>query len=191
MGFIIGIWSGLLQAWIHLGTRIFPPVIHPMMVHFPIVLLYGSLLTSLLSYFWRVPDRFFDRASFWLLVLGLIAGVWTAATGVLSESFVKWTPTTLALLGEHQALAVITGVFTVLALASRLVARYPRSSRISHAWSLNGSGRGRQSGLAFVFLVAAVVMITMTASIGGTMVYQYGVGVHGVSFHNPPWLTHP
>lgn len=190
MGFIIGIWSGLLQGWIHLGTGIFPPVIHPMMVHFPIVLLYGTLLTTILGYLWPMPDRFFDRASFWLLVLALIAGIWTAATGVLSESFVKWTPTTLALLTRHQTFAVLTGVLVILALVSRLMARYPRNARNHRAWSLNGSGRGKPSGLSFVFLVAAIAMITMTASIGGTMVYQYGVGVHGVSFHEPSWLRH-
>lgn len=187
----MALWQGILGLWIKIGTHLFPPIIHPMMVHFPIVLLWGSLFTTVLGFFWRAPDRFFDRSSFWLLVLGLIAGIWTAATGVISEQFVKWTPTTSALLSTHQTYAVLTGLFTILALVSRLLARYPRARDTQgRAWSLNSSGRGRQTILSFVFLVAAVVMVTMTASVGGTMVYQYGVGIHGVTFHQPANLTH-
>ncbi len=187
----MALWGAILHLWISIGTRIFPPVIHPMMVHFPIALLYGSLLTSLLGLAWRVPDRFFDRASFWLLALALIAGTVTAATGVLSEQFVKWKPITIALLSTHQAYAVITGLFTILAIVSRLLGKYPRRADTHRAWSLGRSGRGRQTALSFVFTTAAVVMVTMTASLGGTMVYQYGVGIHGVSFrafghHTPP-----
>lgn len=154
-----------------------------MLVHFPIVLLWGSLLTGLTGLIWRLPDRFFDRSSFWLQVLGLIAGTVAAATGVLSEQWVHWTPATRTLLSTHQAYAVLTGVFTVLAIASRLVARYPRaSSQGRRSWALGRSGRGRQTVLSTVFSIAAVVMVTMTASIGGTMVYQYGVGVHGLLY---------
>lgn len=185
----MAIWNGFLQLWIHIGLHLFPPVIHPMMVHFPIVLLYGSLFTSVLGLIWK-RDRFFDRASFWLLGLGLIAGVVTAATGVLSEQYVKWTPVTSTLLSTHQAYAVLTGLFVMLALASRLVARYPRNASLTHNWSLAQSGRGRQTLFSWVFLVAAVILVTMTASIGGTMVYHYGVGVHGLLFHTPSLLHH-
>lgn len=190
MRFIFSLWDGFLHLWIQIGTRIFPPVIHPMLVHFPIVLLYGSALTGIMGLLWRTPDRFFDRSSFWLLVLGLIAGIVASAAGVISEQFVKWTPTTSALLSAHQAYAVLTGLFTILALISRIIARYPRGSESSRrGWSLGKSGRGRQTLLSMIFSIAAVVMITMGASIGGTMVYQYGVGVHGVSFRTPPWLS--
>lgn len=189
MGIVFGIWNSLLGFWINIGLRLFPPVIHPMLVHFPIVLLWGSLLLSLLSLVWRTPDRFLDRSSFWLLVLGLVAGIVAAATGVLSEQYVKWTPATSALLGTHQAYAVLTGVFTILAIISRLIARYSRNSPTDRPWSLNRSGRGRTTGLSLIFLAVAVVMVTMTASIGGTMVYQYGVGIHGVSYRTPPQLA--
>ena len=157
-----------------------------MLVHFPIVLLYGSLLASLFGLFWR--DRFFDRASFWLLVLGLMAGVAAAAAGVISEQYVPWTPATSALLGQHQADAVLTGFFTILALVARLWARYPGT--LNTRWSVARTGRGRPTILSLIFLVGAVVMVTLTASVGGTMVYQYGVGVHGVLYRTPPGVSH-
>ncbi|PSR20153.1 MAG: hypothetical protein C7B45_16280 [Sulfobacillus acidophilus] len=190
MRIIFSLWASILHLWIQIGTPIFPPVIHPMLVHFPIVLLYGSVLTGLLGLLWRTPDRFFDRSSFWLLVLGLIAGIVASAAGVISEQFVKWTPTTIALLSAHQTYAVLTGLFTILALISRIIARYPRTSQSRRAWSLASTGRGRQTLLSMIFSIAAVVMITMGASLGGTMVYQYGVGIHGVSYHTPAWLSH-
>jgi uncharacterized membrane protein len=182
MGLILHLWASILGVWIAIGTHIFPPTIHPMLVHFPIVLLYGSLLCSILSFLWPLPDRFFDRASFWLLVLGIIAGVVAAAAGVISEQFVHWTPQTLKLLSAHQRDAVITGLFALISLGLRLTARYPRSRSSPTAWSLAHTRRGRQTWLSFLFLVAAVAMVTTTAALGGTMVYQYGVGVHGLLF---------
>jgi uncharacterized membrane protein len=189
LGVIFSLWGSILRTWISIGTRIFPPVIHPMLVHFPIVLLWGSLLTGLLGLMWRSHDRFLDRTSFWLLVLGLLAGIAAAAAGVISEQYVNWTPTTRALLSTHQAYAVLTGLFTMLAIASRLLGRYPRQMESRRAWQLGRSGRGRQTILSLIFSLAAVVMITMTASIGGTMVYQYGVGVHGLTFQNYHYPT--
>lgn len=185
MGIIRAIWAGILGTWIHIGERLFPPTIHPMLVHFPIVMLYLALVSDLLGRLKRSSDRFFDRASFWLLVLGFLGGVAAAAAGVISEQYVKWTPTTQALLGAHQRDAVLTGLLALLALASRLMARYPYSSRGRQQWSVVWTGRGRSSSLATVLLLATVIMVTWTASIGGTMVYQYGVGIKHVTFRSP------
>ncbi len=188
MGFIRSIYSALLGEWIHIGVRIFPPTIHPMLVHFPIVLLYLALLSDILSRFIESPERFFDRSSFWLILLGLVAGVCAAAGGVISEQFVKWTPVTFRLLGAHQRDAVLTGLLVIAALVARLAAKYPerRGARgQTRGWSLARTGRGRTSIIATILLAGAVAMITTTAALGGTMVYQYGVGIHHVSFHSP------
>jgi hypothetical protein len=77
----------------------------------------------------------------------------------------------------------------MLAIASRLLGRYPRQMESRRAWQLGRSGRGRQTILSLIFSLAAVVMITLTASLGGTMVYQYGVGVHGLTFQNYHYPT--
>lgn len=183
----MSLYQDLLNFWIRIGIHLFPPVIHPMMVHFPIALLYASLATTVLGFVWPLPDRFFERVSFWLLVAGFLAGVVTAAMGVISEQFVHWNATTYALLGTHQRDAVLTGILCLIALALRIGARYPRAEA-RQGWSLAQSGRGRSSVLAGIFLALAVVMITVTASVGGTMVYQYGAGVHGIGFREPAAL---
>jgi len=187
MGIIIGVWSWILTTWIHIGEKFLPPTIHPMLVHFPIALLYLCLFIDLLGRIVQPQDRFYDRVSFWLLILGFLAGVAAAAGGVISEQYVRWTPTTAALLATHQLDAVLTGLLVLLALGARLVARYhdagPRTSRGSYNWSAWGTGRGRPTALSLLLLVGAVVMISITGSIGGTMVYHYGVGIRGVTFH--------
>ena len=189
MGAIRSLYSSLLGFWIHIGERIFPPTIHPMLVHFPIALLYLALLADVLSRLFRPEDHFFDRTSFWLLILGLLGGVAAAAGGVISEQFVRWTPVTVSLLSAHQRDAVLTGVLGLSTLGARFLARYPSSRSSSRgpirAWSFARTGRGRASWLATLLLIAAVAMITLTASIGGTMVYQYGVGIHHVTFRSP------
>ena len=184
MSFIIGIWSAILKVWISIGLSIFPSTIHPMVVHFVIALFYVALFADIVSRFVRQPDHFWDQASFWLLVLAFIAGVVTAATGVIAEQYVKWSPTTLRLLTLHQMYAVLSGVLALSALGARLIARYSRSSS-RRGWSFAKTGRGRSTGLSLLLLVATVIMVSMTGSVGGTMVFQYGVGVHHVTFRSP------
>ena len=186
MHFLIGIWSAFLQTWIHIGIHIFPHTIHPMVVHFPIALLYLALAVDVLGKFVKTPERFLDRASFWLTILGFIAGAVAAAMGVISEQFVKWNHTTITILAAHQRDAVLTGVFAFLAILARLIARYSYAPRASGPhWSFVGSGRGRSTGLSTLFLFLAVIMITLTGTLGGTMVYHYGVGIRHVSYTNP------
>ncbi len=189
MNFITGIWSAFLGAWIRFGIHVFPHTIHPMTVHFPIALLYLALAIDIMGLFIKAPDRFFDRASFWLTILGFIAGAVAAAMGVISEQFVRWNATTSVILAAHQRDAVLTGVFAVLAIGLRFYSRYPAHEQASSSirtapWSFWGTGRGRSTPLSTLFLLLAVIMVTWTGSLGGTMVYHYGVGIRHVSYVN-------
>ncbi|WP_053960031.1 DUF2231 domain-containing protein [Sulfobacillus thermosulfidooxidans] len=186
MHFIAGLWNAFLGTWIRIGIHLFPHTIHPMVVHFPIALLYLALAIDILGKFVKTPDRFFDRASFWLTILGFIAGAIAAAMGVISEQFVRWNATTSVLLSAHQRDAVLTGIFALLAIMVRLFSRYPAPTMgRNQAWSFWNTGRGRSNGLSTLFLLLAVIMITWTGSLGGTMVYHYGVGIRHVTYKNP------
>jgi uncharacterized membrane protein len=187
MHFIIGLWSAFLQTWIHIGIHLFPHTIHPMTVHFPIALLYLALAIDILSRFMKVPDRFLDRSSFWLTILGFLAGAVAAAMGVISEQFVRWNATTSVMLAAHQRDAVLTGIFAVLAVGARFYSRYPQTAgpvSRSQPWSFWSTGRGRSTVLSTAFLFLAVIMVTWTGALGGTMVYHYGVGIRHVSYVN-------
>ncbi len=179
MGFVKGLWNGLLSAWIAIGTHLFPHTIHPMLVHFPIVLLYLALLVEIIQFATKNRrDRFFDRASFWILTLSLFALVATALAGILAEQYVQFTATTTAMLSAHQRDAVLTGVFALAAWVVRFVSKYPvrEVKGREQGWSLFRTGRGRSSLLATILLLGAVIMVSITGSLGGSMVYHYGVG---------------
>ena len=167
---------GLLVAL----AKILPPTIHPMVVHFPIALIYLTLLVELVM--WAGPPdptHFFARASFWLLTLSCIAMIGAMFAGLISEQTIKLTPQTAQLLSAHQHDAMLTGLFAGAAWLLRIAGRFPRSQRAT-AWSLMGSGRGRPSPLATVLVLGSVIFISITGSLGGSMVYNHGLGVHAL-----------
>ncbi len=177
--------QSLVTTWLRIGTAIFPPTIHPMVVHFPIALLYLTLLIEIIGYLVPRHDRFYDRAGFWALTLSLFAIVGAAAAGMISEQFVKWTPATTPILYAHQRDAVLTGVFALGAWIVRWFVRFPKTSRQESLWSIFGTGRGRQSLLDTVLVIAAVIMVSITGTLGGSMVYNHGVGIAHVSRVKP------
>ncbi len=160
-------------------ARRLPPTIHPMILHFPIVLLYLTAAISLADLWMggRDRDRFLQRCSFWSLTLACAAIVVTMAFGLLSEQWVHWTPATRAILSSHQHWAMLTGLSAGAAWLLRVSARF----RERQPWSALGSSRGRNTGLATLCVVIAAVCVTVTAHLGGNMVYTHGVGVSGVT----------
>ncbi len=177
--------QSLVTMWLRFGTAIFPPTIHPMIVHFPIALLYLTLLIEIIGFLIPRQDRFFDRAGFWALTLSLLAIVSAAAAGMISEQFVKWTPATLPILYAHQRDAVLTGVFALGAWFVRWFAHFPTVGRQQSLWSIWHTGRGRQSLLDTILVIAAVIMVSLTGTLGGSMVYNHGVGVSHVTRIKP------
>lgn len=159
-----------------------------MVVHFPIALLFLTAVVDLLGYLNDDRDHFFARASFWLLTASLFALVGAAVAGVISEQSVKFTPTTAAMLSAHQHDAVFTGL---LASAAWLVRLFRRYSKKSPGWSVLGTRRGRPGFLATLLTIGAVIMVSITGSLGGSMVYNHGIGILGVtrSVHHVPTST--
>lgn len=171
----MGIYTALMGAWIRFGTSVFPRTIHPMVLHFPIVLLYLAVLVEVMRYVMgKAHDSFYQRAGFWVLTLSLFAIAGAAATGILSEQYVRFTPQTEAILSAHQRDAVLTGVFAIAAWIVRVFTRFHGERR--DRWSLFKTGRGRSTVLSSLLVLAAMIMVSITGSLGGTMVYHYGVG---------------
>lgn len=162
----------LLIAWL---ARMFPPTIHPMVVHFPIALLYITSLAEFLALITRSArrDRFLDRASFWLLTLSGAAIVAAGAAGVISEQSVHLTPTTAAMLSAHQRDAVLTGLFALMGWLAQAFTFF----RDTRAWSILGSGRGRVTFVSMVLVWAATFMVSVTGTVGGSMVYNHCLGI--------------
>jgi len=158
-------------------ARILPPTIHPMVVHFPIAMLYITLVVDVIGWVaYPDRDRFYARAGFWLLTGSCAAIIAAMVAGVISEQSIHLTPTTAAMLSQHQHYAILTGLFAGAAWILRLLTAYGRRS--GEGWSVLGSGRGRQSLLATACVLGAVVFVSLTGSVGGSMVYNHGLGVH-------------
>ncbi len=120
--------GSLIRAVVQLGVRVLPPTIHPMVVHVPIALLYGTAGAEALALVTRSGDRdrFWDRAAFWLLTLSGAALVAAGAAGVISEYSVRLTHTTARLLAAHQRDATLTGLFALLSSGSSSGPGFPR-----------------------------------------------------------------
>jgi uncharacterized membrane protein len=158
-------------------ARLVPPTIHPMVLHFPIVLLYLTACVDLAALVLPDHDRFLQRVGFWTLTLAAAATIAAMAAGVVSEQSVRLTPPYSALLETHQHFAMLTGLCEGGAWLVRLGSPFSAAQ----GWTVLGRGRGRGTWASTALVVAAAVCVTLTASIGGRLVYDGGAGVLGVT----------
>lgn len=135
--------------------------LHPILVHFPIALLFVSVLFDLLST--GLSRDSFREGALWLLGLGLTGGIAAALAGGMAEDAAEKAGIAESLIERHEALAQATLVIMAVLLLSRLLLR----NRFSpHSFA--------------VYLVAAAVgLLTLIATghTGGDLVYKHGAGV--------------
>jgi uncharacterized membrane protein len=135
--------------------------LHPMLVHFPIALLFTSVLFDAAGT-WFTRENFRDGA-LWLLILGLLGGVAAAIAGDWAEEAAEKAGMAESMIETHETLAFVTlGIFGVL-LLGRLVLRnqFTRKTMVPY------------------FLIAAIGLGTLSATghYGGDLVYEHGAGV--------------
>lgn len=136
--------------------------LHPMLVHFPIALLFVSVLFDVTStVFTRESLR---EGAFWLLGLGFLGGIAAAIAGGQAEGAAEKAGVAEALIETHETLAYLTlGMMAVLLLYRLLL-------------------RNRFTTRAFAtYLVAAafgLVAVSATGHTGGNLVYEHGAGVN-------------
>ena len=135
--------------------------LHPMFVHFPIALLFTSVLFDAAGA-WFKRDSFRDGA-LWLLILGLLGGVAAAIAGTWAEEAAEKAGIAESMIETHETLAFVTlGIFGAL-LLGRLMMRNQLT----------------QKTLVPYFLIAAIGLGTLSATghYGGDLVYEQGAGV--------------
>jgi uncharacterized membrane protein len=134
--------------------------IHPLVVHFPIALLFAAVLMYWLGFLARRESWLWT--GLWTLVLGTLGAAVAVATGLYSAPGVMLAPSVkVALLVYHKrmmiAVLVLSAALTVWAVAARPM-----------------PARGRGAFLALLLLAAA--LIAKGADYGGRMVYDYNAG---------------
>lgn len=142
--------------------------LHPLIVTFPIAFLTGVLATDVI--YWLVGDPFWARASFWLLIGGLVTGLLAAATGM--ADFLR-----IDRVREHSAgWAHMVG--NVAALTLSAVNLWLR-------WN-NQTGAILPTGIIISLFVAT--LLGVTGWYGAELIYRHKVAVIGYGPKGRPHL---
>ncbi len=140
--------------------------IHPILVQFPVAFLVGALLSD--AVFWLNSDVFWARASFWLIVGGLVGGLAAALTGMLD--FLRIQRVRKRTAGwAHLILNVSALVLTIVNLLLRL--NNPVSPILP--WGL-------------ILSVVVATLLGVSGWYGGELVYRHKVSVIGNGSPNYP-----
>ncbi len=135
--------------------------LHPILVHFPIALLFVSVFFDLLGA--TLSRDSFREGALWLLGLGLTGGIAAAIAGGLAEETAEKAGIAESLIETHETWAQVTLVIMAILLLSRLLLRNRFSTRTFAAY----------------LAVATVGLLTLIATghTGGDLVYKHGAGV--------------
>jgi uncharacterized membrane protein len=134
------------------------PLLHPILVHFPIALLFVSVFLDWAGYWLRQPNL--TRAGFYTLVLGALGAGLAALSGpdgVIGDATVE------SLFVTHQNFALITVSVAVALTAIRFLAA--------------DGIRGRWALLYLACTVVLLAAVSLTGYYGGELTYHQGVGV--------------
>jgi len=136
--------------------------VHPMFVHYPIALWTTSVITDVIFYFNRNPSLVL--ISKFLIAAGIVGAVLSAIPGLID-----WT-------GISEPVAKTTGtrhlVLNVLALVLFCVSLYLRMKNYGAPLA------GFHLKIPFAVSVIGWILMAISASLGGKLVYEHRMGVN-------------
>lgn len=149
------------------------PILHPVMVHFPIAFL---LLAGLTALAWLVlGTRFWRNVTLILLIAGFVGGLGAYFTGEAAEEFGEGNPRVEQLEKQHESSALLTLVSAGLALF--VLAAYTGASRhMSSSHDSNAKDMPMVRVVVAVLAIASAVLVTRTGHLGGIMVWGQPAG---------------
>jgi uncharacterized membrane protein len=136
---------------------------HPMIVHFPIALITIGFVADISSLFFK-DEKCLSKTGFYMMVAGALAAVAAWGTGQLFTN----EPTQGAIVEifeKHETGAFITMILIVIGAAFRIWLVIKNREETQLKWIV----------MAVYFLAFAAV--TFTGFMGGTMVYNYMMGL--------------
>lgn len=146
------------------------PVLHPVLVHFPIAFLLLAALAAVAWLGWGT--RFWRDVTLLLLVAGFLGGLGAYFTGEAVEERAKAKPLVQQFGEQHESFALLTLVVSGLALFA-LAAYIGASRRL-----LRPGDRDLPAVrvVVAVLAVASAVLVARTGHLGGLMVWGQPVG---------------
>ena len=141
--------------------------VHPLVVHFPIALILSAFLVDVLALVLKRPHL--HRVALWNLCLGTLAAGAAVLTGLQAQDVAKHSFEIWEVMELHEKLGITTLILGLMSCGLRLGLRDTLGPRLR----------------AFAMLLALAMVSTLTygASLGGRLVYEFGVGG---AFGSPP-----
>jgi uncharacterized membrane protein len=137
--------------------------LHPMIVHFPIALITAGFIAEVASLFIR-KEKCLSKTGFYLMILGSLAAIAGWATGHLFTE----APTQGEILNvflRHKTGALITMVLIIAGTLFRIWLIIQKKEDTPLKW------------VVFCFYLLAFLAVTFTGYMGGTMVYNFMIGL--------------
>jgi len=143
------------------------PILHPILVHFPIVLI---LLGAAAVVTWAVvPKPFWYRVSVLAFALGAASALAAYLTGEDAEHAAEDVPIVEEIVHLHEDLAIYTLAATVVTLVALVVTQPHLLSKREHAHRPPAPTAIRWTVAALA--LAAAVLVAWTSHLGGIMVW--------------------
>ena len=137
--------------------------IHPIIVHFPIALLFVGFLSDVIGLFWK--KDFFSNAGFYLLILGTLGVIAAYISGEYAGDGVTEVGALGQALELHESAATLSLWLMVGTALIRIAAVVFKKYN------------GVIKALAFILFLAGVASIARTGYYGGELVYKHAAGV--------------
>jgi uncharacterized membrane protein len=137
--------------------------LHPMIVHFPIALITVGFIAEVLSLFFK-SEKCLSKTGFYLMILGSLAAVAGWASGHLFTE----QPTQgeiLKVFHSHETGALITMILILAGTFFRIWLIVKKKEDTNLKW------------IVFGFYCLAFAAVTFTGYMGGTMVYNFMIGL--------------
>lgn len=133
--------------------------IHPMLVHFPIVLIFSGLLIDII-YLFFIKEPILSRISLFFLIAGTLSAWIAFGTGHIFTQEPHEGDISVVF-NRHETSALLTVILMTLALIVRVYLIRVRKENSNLKWVI----------LGLYFL--GFILVSYTGYMGGTMVYDY------------------
>lgn len=137
--------------------------LHPMIVHFPIALITAGFLADVVFLLFR-NEKCLSKTGFYLMVLGALAAIVAWSTGQLFTNEPSQGEI-VKIFQNHETGAMITMIIMVIGAAVRVYLVIKKKDETNLKW------------LVFGFYFLGFAAVTFTGFMGGTMVYNYMMGI--------------
>lgn len=136
--------------------------IHPVLVHFPIALVIFGFIAEVASLFFR-KEQCLSKTGYYLLIAGTVMAFLAWLSGNLFTSDLEGKAGEI--MERHELFAIITLGILIAASALRIFLKVKDRENTRLKW------------MAFILYCLGTVSVIITGFLGGTMVYNYMIGI--------------